>query len=383
MLRYFQTAALLLCLTAIGCLSPNEALQKKDPDTVVKFASRKLDGKRPKTAWAKALETAFAQANKEDLLRIEELKLLGTLAAWEQIHGIHEGMERRHQRVEPLLPLVSEDGYRPDIRLLPVADMLAESRREVIELSLPVIEELLRNAHGGQRLQARAAYDRIAVLRKKYRWSDAQTDELQDEARALGTVYILLDYDNFAGFGGMQLVQNFDYHSSFGGGFWQSIDTRRSPGVRYDFEVDVDLLSASVSPTFIDSDKTTYTQEVETSRKAIKDTCGVVVGYDITYAKATATIERVSVRKEASLAATVQVYDAITGEPIRCDRIWSDDKFSEDYCTYTGDASVAAANGCSSKGSAAIPSDWQMLDNCASDFRFSFDCLLRNVDLEE
>ncbi|MBK8567038.1 MAG: hypothetical protein IPN76_27845 [Saprospiraceae bacterium] len=194
MLSYLKSQTLLLLsILLVGCSSPMEFQSKHDHDTVVKFASRRTDNKRSGTEWAKVLESSFAQANDMDLRKIEEMKALNTAEAWERIHAINLRIEKRQDRVEPLLPIVTEDGYRPDLRLLPVDEMLAESRREVVAHRLPEIEQNLQSGRAGDKLAARKAHGRIASLREKYGWDEPLAISLQNEALSLGRVYVLLD----------------------------------------------------------------------------------------------------------------------------------------------------------------------------------------------
>ncbi len=385
MLRYLYFPTLLLFgLLVFGCLSPEKFQQKNDPDTVVKFASRRLDGKRLKTDWAKVLETSFAQANEADMRRIGELKALGTVADWEQIHAIAEQLEHRHQRVTPLLPIVSEDGYRPDIRLLPIGDLLTESRREVIERSVPDIEEKLRLAQNGQRLQARMAHERIAALRKKYGWNDAVADSLQSEARNFGSTYVLLEVEQNRSIPyGDRVEERLDFKGIRSGNSWQVVHRSEQPGTRYDFSVKVELAATAVSRELLNTTWTTVAQEVQVGQEAVKDSNGVVICYKPIFQTVCATIQHVQAAKDASLTAHVEVFDLATGKSIHRKTLWETDSFAQSLCSYTGDSRVSATSGCGFSTHVFFPSDWQMMDNCADDLRFSLFRLLKKVDLTE
>lgn len=115
MMRYFKSPTLLFALALLcmsGCSRSNIRLEKNEFDNKVRFASNRLDGKRQKTKNVKKLEAAFAQANQIDLRQIDSLRSIDTPLAWELIHALNQRIKKRQQQVEPLLPLVSDNGYR-------------------------------------------------------------------------------------------------------------------------------------------------------------------------------------------------------------------------------------------------------------------------------
>jgi hypothetical protein len=380
MLSYLKSQTLLLSILLVGCASPMEFQSKHDHDTVVKFASRRTDNKRQGTEWTKVLESSFVQANEMDLRKIEELKAQNTAQAWERIHAINQRIEKRQARVEPLMPLVSKDGYRPDLRLLPVEEMLAESRAAVIERYLVEIEENIGLARNGQRLKARTAFDRIYFLRKKFQWKDPLSKTLEDEALALGRVYVLLDMNGGYGFYSHTVENDFDFWGL--SSLWRVVHRRPQPGIRYDFQAEVDVVYADVSPNRIDRSSRTVTEEIVVKREPVRDTSGNIIRYEVTKETICATIEQIEARKEASLRAECRVYDLATGQRVLFDFVWANDSFSESFCTYSGDTRISATNGCRSSDYVSFPSDWQMLGNCTDDLRFSVGCLLGRVDLE-
>jgi hypothetical protein len=379
MLSYLKSSTLLLSILLVGCASPVEFQSKHDHDTVVKFASRRTDNKRQGTAWAKVLESSFAQANEMDLRKIEDLKALNTSEAWERIHAINERIEKRQARVEPLLPIVTEDGYRPDLRLLPVEEMLAESRREVVAHRLPEIEDNLQLGREGDKLAARRVHGRIVSLRDKYGWNEPLTTELQNEALHLGRVYVLLDMQTRWFFDGNRVINQIDFWGVSGNG-WQVIHTSEQRGVQYDYRAALNIIDASVSPDILNTNSYTVTENMQVGQEAVKDTNGVVT-YKPIYKEVCATIYQVNASKNASVTAELDIYDA-TGRRLRSDMIWASDNFSENFSYYTGDSRVSATNGCRSSNTVFFPSDWTMMDNCARDLRFRLDCLIDEADVQ-
>ncbi|MBI1226199.1 MAG: hypothetical protein GC192_13270 [Bacteroidetes bacterium] len=383
MLRYFQPSALLLSLLLlVGCASSNIRLKKNEYDNNVRFASNHLDGKRQKTKHVKKLETAFAQANKTDLHLIDSLQLIGTPYAWEKIHAIHLRMLKRQERVEPLLPLVSDDGYRPDIRLLPVREMAEDSRREVIERYFDQIQNNMQLARDGKKLSARAAYADIKYLQKKYDWDDPSGEELAEEALPLGTVYVLLEMENWAGFDGNTALQTFNFRPLSGGNFWQVVHRSKQSHTQYDFLAKTIMRSAWVYGESIDRNCSTVSEEILVRTETVTDTSGKVT-YKPIYETATATICNITATKRAELTSDFRVYDFNTGKQLFSQPIWSTSSFCESFKTYSGDSRVSQTSGCRSSEYVSFPSDWQMMENCADDLRFRLCSLMSWADVRE
>lgn len=385
MLRYFKNPTLLLALAILllsSCASSNIRLKKNEYDSNVRFASNRLDGKRQKTKHVKKLEAAFAQANQTDLHLIDSLKGIDSPLAWEQIHALNLRIQKRQRRVEPLMPLVSKDGYRPDIRLLPVDDMLAESRREVIERYFSEIQDDMELARSGKKLSARAAYDRIIYLKKKYDWNDPAGVELAKEARPLGTVYVLLEMENWGGFDGNYALQYMDVFGLNVGGQWQVVHRSFQPDTDYDFLARTSIRSTWVSSDNIDRNCSTISEQVLVRTETSTDTSGNVI-YTPIYETATATICNITASKKAEMTTLFEVFDYDSGRLVFNQPIWSCTNFTENFKTYSGDSRVSATSSCRSFEFVSFPSDWQMMEDCADDVRFRLSSLMTWADVKE
>lgn len=385
MLRYFQNPTLLFALFLLlfsGCSSTSIRLKKNEFDNDVRFASNRLEGKRQKTKNVKKLEAAFAQANQFDLREIDSLRSLDTPLAWEQIHALNLRIQKRQQRVGPLMPLVGKDGYRPDIRLLPIEDMLTESRQEVIGRYLSEIQESMTAARMGKRLSARKAYSRIFYLKKQYNWDDPVGDELAEEAIPLGRVYILLEMENWAGSDGNYVLQYFNNRPFQIGSFWQVVHYSKQRHTQYDFLVKTAMRSAWVYGESLDRNCTTVSEEILVRTETETDTSGKVT-YKPIYETATASICDITATKRAELTTDFQVFDFDSGNQIFSQPIWSTSSFSESFKTYSGDSRVSQTSGCRSSEWVSFPSDWQMMEDCADDLRFRLNSLMTWADVRE
>ncbi len=383
MLRYFQTSVLLLpLLLLVGCTSSNIRLKKNEFDSNVRFATNRLDGKRQKTKHVKKLEAAFAQANETDQHLIDSLQAIDSPAAWEKIHAVHLRMLKRQERVAPLMPLVSDDGYRPYIRLLPLREMAEESRLEVVERYFTEIKDNMAAARLGKKLSARAAYDRIFYLKKKYDWNDPAGDELAKEALPLGTVYVLLEMENWGGFDGNYALQHLNVFGLNVGGQWQVVHRNFQPDTDYDFLARASIRSTWVFPESIDRNCRTVSEEILVRTETVTDTSGKVT-YKPIYETATATICDNVATKRAEMTTGFEVFEYGTGRLIFNQPIWSTSSFTETFKTYSGDSRVSETSGCRGSDWVSFPSDWQMMADCADDLRFRLCSLMTWADVRE
>lgn len=373
---------LLALLFLTGCYSQGIPLKKNEFDSDVRYASNRLDGKRQKTKNVKKLEAAFAKANQFDLYQIDSLRLLATPEAWEKIHALNQRIQKRQQRVGPLLPIMGNDGYRPDIRFLPTEEMLAESRQEVIGRYSSEIETNMTAARLGKKLSARAAYARIVYLQKSYDWDAPIAQDQAEEALTLGRVYILLEMENQAGYDGNTALEYLDARPLSIGNFWQVVHRSKQPHTPYDFLVKTAMRSAWVHGENIDRSCCTVNEEILIRTETVTDTSGKV-SYKPIYETATATICNITATKRAELNSDFQVFDFNTGRELFSRPIWSSSSFSETFKTYSGDSRVSQTSGCRMSDTVIFPSNWQIMKDCADDLRFQISSLMMWADAKQ
>ncbi len=198
--RPFFLFALILVLIAGACQSPRRYIERGDPDTAITIALRRLSGKKnKKTALVKDLEQAFAKAQSRDLILARNLANSGRPEEWERVNRLHRQIAARQNRISPLLPLVSKDGYRAKFEFVDIAEMENESRRQAAEYLYQQAQTLLEQGRRGDRQAARDAYEALQDIENRYFRHYKDKDDLMREARSLGITYVGFEVINQSG----------------------------------------------------------------------------------------------------------------------------------------------------------------------------------------
>jgi hypothetical protein len=198
--RAFFLFALILVLLTSACQSPRRYIERGDLDTAITIALRRLSGKKKKkTALVKDLEHAFAKAQSRDLILARNLANSGRPEEWERINRLHRQIAARQNRISPLLPLVSKDGYRAKFEFVDIAEMENESRRQAAEYLYQRAQTLLEQGRRGDRQAARNAYEALQEIENRYFRHYKDKDDLMREARSLGITYVGFEVINQSG----------------------------------------------------------------------------------------------------------------------------------------------------------------------------------------
>ena len=242
----------LMALLLLGaCASPEKFLETGSYDTAIDQALQRLAGKQKKREeWVQVLEAAFAKANARDMEEAERLKRGGRPEDWERVYDIYRLIRYRQAKVEPLLPLVSENGQEAAFRFVRVDDLEQEAREEAAAYlyrdGQRLLDISLRNRDKLAARQALSQLERISRYFRHYR----DVEQLMAQAREYGTSYILVEVENRApvilpagleqellqiGFGNLQSQ-------------WRVFHANPEQGRRYDYRVTMKLTNVAVSP---------------------------------------------------------------------------------------------------------------------------------------
>ncbi|MDW8229455.1 MAG: hypothetical protein RMJ33_06420 [Saprospiraceae bacterium] len=198
--RVFFLFALCLALLANACQTPRHYIERGRPDEAITIALRRLSGKKnKKTTLVKDLELAFAKAQSRDLMLARNLASSGRPEEWERINRLHRQIAARQNRISPLLPLVSKDGYRARFEFVDIAEMENESRRQAAEYLYQRAQTLLEQGRRGDRQAARDAFGALQEIENRYFRHYKDKDDLMREARSLGITYVGFEVVNQSG----------------------------------------------------------------------------------------------------------------------------------------------------------------------------------------
>ena len=236
-----------LSLSLYSCASADKMLENGNYDGLVNLAVNKLSGKKKKEVYVTALEEGFEKITRHDMARIESLRYSNRAEDWEAIIPIARDMQKRQERIEPLLPLVSETGYRAKFTFVQTDKIIAEAKATSVSLYENRLGDMVTAARNANKKSAREAYDLINHIRSigdKYYRAD-----LRDEMWALGINKILIRVENNsnmfipAGLEDELLSSNF-YNEK---GSWDRFYTDINEDMQIDYQVILKIQDIDVS----------------------------------------------------------------------------------------------------------------------------------------
>lgn len=188
---YFLTLSLLVLFS---CKSIEKMVESGNYDQAFYFAIDKLAGKKTKeTKYVRGLEKAYDELQARELSHIDYLLSIPHNHLWDEIAQAYVNMDRRQNALRPLLPLVSEDGYRASFDFKDWNKEIANARQEAAEYKYQEAVSKVEAGRDGNKLAAQRAYDMLKnVLAFNPNYKDAR--DLQDEAYDLGLEYYGIEF---------------------------------------------------------------------------------------------------------------------------------------------------------------------------------------------
>jgi hypothetical protein len=181
-----------------SCTSIGKLVDAGQYDEAISVAVQKLRGKKKKkTEHVEYLEKAFNKVTEQDLNEIEFLKDQNKPDNWDRIHGILRGIERRQNQVQPLLPLISEDGYQARFNFVRVEPMLIEAEQNSATYHYNEGKRLLDRAEQGDKIAAKRAYEEFQSIDLHFKHFKDK-DMLKERALQLGMINVLIEVRNEA-----------------------------------------------------------------------------------------------------------------------------------------------------------------------------------------
>ena len=173
-----------------ACHTAQRYIESGNYDDAISFCVNKLRGKsKKKTELVKGLEQAFKKAQARDLNTADHLIADGRPENWERINALHRQISARQNKIAPLLPLTSKDGYRAKFEFVNIGKLESESREKAAEYLYNCAEDLLQQAEKGDRLAAREAYNTLKSLETRYFRQNKNKDRMLQDARSLSATH--------------------------------------------------------------------------------------------------------------------------------------------------------------------------------------------------
>ena len=333
-LNYLLSLSLSLSLSLFSCASADKMLEKGDYDGLISLATKKLSGKKKKEEYVIALEKGFEKITRRDMARIESLRVTNTAESWEEVIRISNSMQRRQDRIEPLLPLVSEDGYHATFSFVRTAEIITEAKTTAVALYEKRLAEYVVSARKGNKTAARQAYaltEQIRNLSREY-----YRPELRDEMWNLGINRIVVRIENNSqailpsGFADELLSLDFRNNNNS----WDRFYTNHQD-IDADYEVVLKIQDIIVTPDEWFERQFPYTKDIVDGWEYVLDERGNVakdsLGNDIKRDKivrVNATVVEMEQSKRALVRSRMEVFDKHSGERVHVETFEIEECFS-------------------------------------------------------
>ncbi|MCI5082092.1 MAG: hypothetical protein MRY78_10375 [Saprospiraceae bacterium] len=342
----YVTTLLFAFSLLFSCTSVKDLVEEGQYDRAIEVAVKKLAGKKKKKAeHVMGLELAFQKITARDMRQVEILKRENRPDNWPKIHNIYQKINRRQQLIEPLLPLVDEDGVQANFRFVRTDQLMVESKRKSAEHYYAKGIEFLRQAETGDKVAARRAYDQFVNVERYYR-SFKDKDQLKRKAHDLGTIHILFRMRNEApvvlpsAFEQAILsldISDLDDH-------WKVFHLKNNAAIDFDYEVVMKITNIEVTPSVVKEREYREEKEIQDGFDYVLDQNGNVMkdtlGNDIKverYVKVQAFILETYQQKAANVTGRLEFYDAQNGRLMKRENLAADAIFENYAATFDGD----------------------------------------------
>lgn len=355
----------LLGFLLIACRSAQKFIEHGDYDGAIEFCVGKLRGKTKKqTEYVRGLEEAFARAQLRDLRLIENLLDEDRPENWEKINRLHRQIKARQQKIAPLTPLVSKEGYRAKFNFVDIDKQERESREKAAECLYVRAQELLQRAERGDRLAAREAHQTLCDLESGYYRTYKDKDQLLRQARDLGISHVLFEVKNQSG---KLLPREFAEQISAIGKHdldseWKAFYFDAQPGAEYDYKAVFRVTQVDISPERVRERAYTDEWEIQDGWDYVLDSKGNVLkdslGNDVKTPRKIrirANVLEVQQTKAARLSGLVEIYDAARNTLLDSHPLSTEILFENYAATFTGDRRALSEESKRCIGNAPLP----------------------------
>ena len=381
-----------LLLGSTACTSNRKLVDRGDYDRAIDRLVTSLAGKKKKsTEDVRLLERAFGKAQEEDLRQETRLKEEKDERNWEAIYAIHQRIDRRQDRIRPLLPLVSVDGHKAAFQFINTTERKRESKANSSEYYYNTAIRLIHTAENNR--DKSAAREAVNILNKldflNGNYKDA--DMLRKKAEDLSTVHYLVRMVNNT----YKIIPEgleteltelsvADLNSK-----WKKFDMRKVEGTDYDYHLVINLVSLEFTP---EREKSRIKDDIYREQKedyqrdqkgnTVKDSTGkpVRIKTEVVY---TNSIEEIQQSKSAALAGNLEWYNVRTKNTERKEPINVEVNFENTYGRLLkGDSKTLSkqARELVNRRPAPYPSNEQMTLDAGEHLKKIFKDIIRRVE---
>lgn len=329
-----------------ACTSTQKMVEKGQYDEAINSAVRSLQGKKnKKTEDVKSLETAFAKANDKDLNQIKFLREANKPDNWNRIYSQLLLIKKRQELVEPLLPLVSEDGHQANFQFVRVEPLIQEAEQGAADYHYNEAKRLLERAENGDKVAAKRAYEELLSI-EKYFLHFKDKDVLKDRSWMLGMNNVLVEVQNKA-----NVIIPVEFENELKRvdvraleDEWTRYYTEPQPNVKFDYVAAIVIDRLYVSPEqekevmYIDEAeiKDGFNYVLDNKGNVMKDTLGNDMKTD-KLVTVRADVHELFRLKKAELGGRVEYKESRTGKLVRSKPVFVETVFESYASRYSGD----------------------------------------------
>jgi len=306
------------------------------------YSLSKLIGKKEKdTKYVVALEKAFQSANQVDLSQINYLNQKSSSTDYDRIYKLYKDLSERQNRIIPLLPLVSKDGYIANINTINYDTDLVDAASKASEYHYNKALYLIDNGQNKQ--DAINAYDHIQNVR--YYFHDYKNiDELERLSILHGTTYVNIVHQlnvwNRYGWMVEENMISWPFHKL--DNKWLQFDYYGDLEYGYDYTVNINILKVNVGREtehvrHYNVEKIVEIEEDEHDKNHGQDSTNVVKPHRTKEKKYKAEVTEITRTKDARLIAELSIYNESEQSLDQVIPIQINLNFSGFSCTYRGD----------------------------------------------
>ena len=156
----------MILISLVSCVSTTKMIEKGNYDQAIEKLVNKLAGnKSKKRDDVINLEYAFKKAQSADLALESAYLEDKEESKWLNIYNIHTRIENRQAKIEPLLPIISKDGYRAAFNFINTKERKRESKNNSIEFLYMSAKDLIENSKRTRNKEnAREAYNKLLQI---------------------------------------------------------------------------------------------------------------------------------------------------------------------------------------------------------------------------
>ncbi len=234
-----------------SCSSVQTLVDKGKYEEAIRVSVNKLAGKKKKDdKYVKTLEASFQRINEEDINKVKYLKIEKEGNYWKDVYSILTQIDKRQRLVKPLMPLISESGYKAKFEFIEIEPLMLEAREENATYMYNVAVKNIHMAEMGDKDAAKMAYKQLEELRDFYQ-NYKDTDFLKKKVYELGQERVLIDVKNISD---VILPKNFFYEvknintNDLNRHWYKFYTTEDKVNISFDYVVNINIKEINISP---------------------------------------------------------------------------------------------------------------------------------------